>query len=219
MLPVVNEDLAKDLTSSAVMELWAGAKREEPSPVRKARPWAISRARVAGSALAPATSPSIKGVTYSSNSCRVNLAEVMKEESTSTKKDLEERMSVTRVRLTTTSFTRHRGGILLSRRDVPGSNLQTEDLRTAHSHDSFRWPTVSLCSIHTYMGLGRLRFRNGELTLKAKFFRACATPGLGSYLLPALIRKVTADVGWLLSMAATLNPALSTAVSKVRAMR
>lgn len=57
MLLFVNVDAAKDLMSAASKELWAGAKREEPSPVRKARACARSRASVAGSAVALATSP------------------------------------------------------------------------------------------------------------------------------------------------------------------
>ena len=57
-------------------------------------------------------------------------------------------------------------------------------------------------------------------TLKAKFLKACATPGLFSNLLPALTKKVTAEVGWPLSMAATLTPlAESTMVAKERARR
>lgn len=93
MLLFVKADAAKDLMSAAEKELWAGAKREEPSPVWNATAWASSRARIAGSAVALATSPSTSGATYSSNSCRVNLAEVIKEERTSTKKDLEGRSS------------------------------------------------------------------------------------------------------------------------------
>lgn len=63
--------------------------------------------------------------------------------------------------------------------------------------------------------------KKDEQTLKAKFFKACATPGCGSYRLPALTRKVTAVVGWPLSMAATFMPdALeSTTVANERARR
>jgi hypothetical protein len=39
-------------------------------------------------------------------------------------------------------------------------------------------------------------------------------PGLFSYLLPAFIKKVTEDVGWPLSTAATLRPATSTIEAK-----
>ena len=56
--------------------------------------------------------------------------------------------------------------------------------------------------------------------MKAKFFKAWATPGLFSNLLPALTKKVTAEVGWPLSIAATLTPlAESTTVAKERARR
>lgn len=58
-----------------------------------------------------------------------------------------------------------------------------------------------------------------EHTLKAYPLSACATPGLDSYLLPALTRKVTAEVGSPLSRAATLTPAVSTTVANVRARR
>lgn len=54
------------------------------------------------------------------------------------------------------------------------------------------------------------------LTLKAKFFRALATPGFVSNLLPALTRTVTDEVGWLASVVATLSPALSTTVANER---
>ena len=50
-------------------------------------------------------------------------------------------------------------------------------------------------------------------TLKAKFWRACATPGLFSNLLPPLTRKVTEDVASPLSTAATLTPEDSTTVA------
>lgn len=58
-------------------------------------------------------------------------------------------------------------------------------------------------------------------TLNAKFFKACATPGLGSYRLPALTRKVSAVVGWPWSTAATLTPETfaSTTVANERARR
>jgi hypothetical protein len=73
-----------------------------------------------------------------------------------------------------------------------------------------------LCSVLHKYTVNQIRNKH---TLKAKFFRALATPGFGSYLLPALMRTVTADLGWLLSTTATLRPALSTAVAKERAIR
>jgi len=51
-------------------------------------------------------------------------------------------------------------------------------------------------------------------TLKPKFLRAWATPGLFSYLLPAFTTKVTEDVGCPLSTAATLKPAASMTEAK-----
>lgn len=83
MLPLVNADWAYDLISPTVMSLCAGANREEPRPERKARVCARSMARVAGSCAA--VSAAISGATYSSNSWRVNLADVTKEVRTSTK--------------------------------------------------------------------------------------------------------------------------------------
>lgn len=56
-------------------------------------------------------------------------------------------------------------------------------------------------------------------TLNAYPLSACATPGFDSYLLPALTRKVTADVGSPLSTAATFTPAVSTTVANDRARR
>jgi hypothetical protein len=62
--------------------------------------------------------------------------------------------------------------------------------------------------------------RGYSQTLNAKFFKAWATPGLFSNLLPALTKKVTAEVGCPLSTAATLTPlAESTTVAKERARR
>jgi len=68
MLPLVNADEAYDLMSSTVMELCDGAKRDFPRPLRKARVWATSMARVAGSWAAASVSEAISGETYSSNS-------------------------------------------------------------------------------------------------------------------------------------------------------
>lgn len=88
MFPFVKEEEAKDLTSATVRELCAGAKRDLPRPERKARECATSTARVVGSSAAASVSASIRGRTYSSNSWRVNLAEVIKEVRRSTKNGL-----------------------------------------------------------------------------------------------------------------------------------
>jgi hypothetical protein len=55
------------------------------------------------------------------------------------------------------------------------------------------------------------------LTLNAKFFNACATPGRVSYRLPALTTTLIVVVGCPLSMPATLTPDASATVAYVRA--
>src|ERR1700683_2591511 len=79
---------------SSTVTAWCGfANRDEPNPERKARAWASSRARVAGSEEAVLDSDSMTGTTYSSNSCRANLAEEMKEVRRSTKNGLRTRIN------------------------------------------------------------------------------------------------------------------------------
>jgi hypothetical protein len=56
-----------------------------------------------------------------------------------------------------------------------------------------------------------------ELTLNAKFFNACATPGLLSNLLPAFTTTLIDVVGCPLSIPATLTPDASETVAYVRA--
>jgi hypothetical protein len=84
MLFFVKTEWAKDLTSSDVIPECVLAKSGEPSPERKARVWASSRARVAGFDEAAALSSATTGKTYSANSCRVNWVDVIMDVKTST---------------------------------------------------------------------------------------------------------------------------------------
>ena len=69
-LPAVKAEAANACTSSAETGawVWAGAKSELPSPVRKASAWASSSACVAGSASAAVASASHVGATHSESS-------------------------------------------------------------------------------------------------------------------------------------------------------
>lgn len=116
-------------------------------------------------------------------------------------------------------LTHHHVGTLQSRRGTLSIMLQTAVHRTVHSPERSRAQIVSSCSAFRISASINLDTVAPQLTLNAKFLSAFATPGFGSNLLPALIRKVTAEVGWLWSTAATFRPAESTTVANVRPRR
>lgn len=118
--------------------------------------------------------------------------------------------------------------MLLTRRHArtpqsePG--VRASDLRTTLRHrvHSLEWlpaPNATTCSNERNVSCQICDNKARLLTLKAKFLRAWATPGLFSNRLPALTRNVTAAVGWPWSSAATLTPADSTTVAKLRTIR
>ena len=157
MLPLEKADAAYDLMSATVRSLCAGANRDWPRPLRKASPWATSTARVAGSWAAASVSEVIRGATYSSNSCRVNFAEVTNEVRTSTKYGLLKRNEKKRNenRESTTHASSRRNSAVRARCSLPRVEYRTPPYSSLSRTVPIAERPVVLCS-RKVMGLRHL---------------------------------------------------------------